>query len=490
MRTLTPALVALMLAGCSMRDDAEDAVELGEITPDETADFVYEINVYPQRDAADTSALLPQSFFELAGEATDLTLTMRSPAQLSGQISGYLVTPRGPTLPGQAVDVEAEVDLVQESGIQSRFTASSASGDYAVSAVPGSVYDLVIRPNDASLPFLHQQLTLEDDVVIDVALDEGVALWGTIADSSGQPIVGSEVAAQNAAGVRGAPTITNESGNYLLRVQPGSYSLVVLGRDTGRDPVLVSTSQSSGDAGQRVDIQYNSLSLVTVGGRVVAGGRALANARVRFTSESLVGYEGRAAELSVDAVTSGAGNMDTRVIPGIYTVEVFPPSDTSASYVVLESVEISANTDLGTVVSRPFQTFARRVFDPSGEPAANASIRCTELQGDGRSFTTNADVEGAYILSLPLSEVACLITPQGGTSRMAASRIELDLAEEDLPRVTLNVGATVSGVVDADGTPTPFALVEVRDSKGSLWGTALTDTQGQFSLQVAWPLAN
>ncbi len=490
MRVLTTALVGLALAGCASDSGTRADTEDGVFTPDEAADFVYEINVYPERDADDATALLPQSFFEPAGQATDLSLMMRSPVQVSGLISGYLVTPRGPTLPGQTVDVEAEVDLVQAVGIQSRFTASSASGDYSVSAVPGSVYDMVVRPNDAGLPFLHQQLELEQDSIIDVYLDEGVALWGTLTDSAGQPVSGSEIAAQNTAGVRGTPTITDDSGNYLLRIQPGSYSLVVLGRDTGRDPVLVTPLQPSGDSGQRMDIQYNSLSLVTVGARVVVGGTALGNARVRFTSESLLGYEGRSAELSVDAVTSGAGNMDTRVIPGTYTVEVFPPSDASASYVKLESVEIASNTDLGTVLSQPFQTYTRRVFEPTGEPASNASIRCTELQGDGRSFTTNADLEGAYTLALPLSEVACLITPQGGASRMAASRIELDLAEEDLPRVALDVGATVSGDVEADGTPIPFALVEVRDSKGSLWGTAITDGQGQFSVQVGWPLAN
>ncbi len=490
MRALTTAIVALVLAGCA--ESGISRADLGDdtFTPDEAADFVYEINVYPERDADDAAALLPQSFFAPAGQATDLNLMMRAPVQVSGQISGYLVTPRGPTLPGQSVDVEAEVDLVQEIGIQSRFTASSETGSYSVSAVPGSVYDMIVRPNDAALPFLYQQLTLEQDTVIDVELDEGVALWGTLTDSIGQPVVGSEIAAQNSAGVRGIPTITDESGNYLVRVEPSTYSLIVLGRDTGRDPVLVTPLQPSGDSGQRIDIQYNSLALVTVGARVVVGGTALGNARVRFTSEVLFGYEGRSAELSVEAVTSGAGNMDTRVIPGTYTIEVFPPSDTNASFVRLEGVEIHSNTDLGTVVSLPFQTFTRRVFEPTGEPAENASIRCTELHGDGRSFTTNADVEGAYTLALPMSEVACLITPQGGASRMAASRIELDLAEEDLPRVTLDVGATVSGDVEANGTPTRFALVEVRDSKGSLWGTAITDAQGQFNLQVAWPLAN
>ena len=225
MRSLPLLITPLLLFACSPSSD-DDIRNTGDTASlFEAADFIYEVNVYPTRDADDLNALLPQSYSVPAGAAVGVALTMNRPVVLSGSVQGYLVTPRrDATLPGQDVQVDAEVSVLLEDTIQSRYTATNEAGEFSVSLVPGSTYSVVIRPNTASLPYLVESIDIEQDVALELNLGAGVALWGQVVDPLGLPIVGAEVAARDLLGTVGVSTLTDDEGQYLLRVQEGTYS--------------------------------------------------------------------------------------------------------------------------------------------------------------------------------------------------------------------------------------------------------------------------
>ena len=492
MRTVMWTLsCAGLFAACSSGigltpDDSFDVEDFDTDSSGEVRRFDYSITVFPSRDAGDATALLPQQFVVPVDASTDLTLTMQSPALLSGTVDGYLVTPRNPTLPGQDVRVQGEVQALNAASIQSRFTATDELGQYAVSLVPGSVYNVAILPDDPLLPIWSQAIEVNEDTVLDVDLGAGVAVWGQIRMQDGPPLAGAHVVLVHSDEVRSVASITDEQGFYLIRATPGRYAVEVSGRDSGRDPTLSSPVAEVGEDGLRVDIQYSGLSLVNVGGRVLATGIGLANARVRITAQTLQTYEGREATLQVDAVTNSAGNFDTRVPPGTYTIEVLPSLETGASAVRLTDVEISSDTDLGSLAALPFRTVDRLVTDEAGTPVVGAGIRCSEVGGDSRSVSTNSGDDGRFVLGVPMGPVSCLVTPPGD-GLLASTVLRLDLGEDEFPDVILPIGRTVSGTLDADrGQDVSFAFVEVRDANGQLWGTTITDDQGRFSLQVGW----
>lgn len=445
----------------------------------------YQLAVYPTRNGE--VGLLPQAFDLQVRSTTDVELELAAPVTLSGNITGYLITPRVTNLPGTRQPVAAEVGLLSESTVQSRYGAASDDGDFALSAVPGSVYDLVLIPELAGLPFLHESISLDRDVSIDFDLDSGVALWGRVL-SNGTPLANVRVAAENTSGVRGEPVLTNANGYFELRVLPGMYRVLSLGRDNGRDPAVRGALVEVGSDGARSDIEYASLELFSVGGRAVSGTNALSGARIRFTSASLDGYAGM-AEVSVEAVANTDGNFDTRLVPGVYTIELLPRSDQAAASYTISGVNLEGDTDLGVLTAPGFSSISTTVLDDQGLPVAGASARCTEAQGDQRSYTGSSDSAGVLELSLPTNDVRCLITPPGGSSELAALRVDLDLGETDFPTLQFGRGHTVSGtlVSDSRGADVSLAIVEVRDPNGTLWGTTVTDSAGRFSLQVAWP---
>src|SRR5690606_10314597 len=104
---------------------------------------------------------------------------------LSGSVSGYLITPRSTDLPGVRQPVSAEVGLISDSVVQSRFGAAGDDGEFELSAVSGSTYELTLRPEQPGLPFLHESIDLEHDLRLEFDLDAGVAMWGRITFEEG-----------------------------------------------------------------------------------------------------------------------------------------------------------------------------------------------------------------------------------------------------------------------------------------------------------------
>jgi len=120
----------------------------------------------------------------------------------------------------------------------------------------------------------------------------------------------------------------------------------------------------------------------------------------------------------------------------------------------------------------------------------DATLRCEELLGDRRSYTTVTHTDGRFSVSLPVGEATCIVTPTAGRDDLALRRVDANFTIADTLDVVLIPGTVVNGVVHGeDGSPTAFAEVRVLDTKGNLWGTALTNTRGRFETRVAWPLA-
>jgi hypothetical protein len=454
--------------------------------------FTYQIDVFP--DAA--TGLLAQSFFAATDAATGLELALERPVTVTGAVTGYVLTPvesavRGAEIPGQVVPISSDVSLTLEGTVQGRYALTSSDGIFSLTAVPGT-YELAVVPTIPGVPFRVESFDLIDDVVVDVALDAGVPIYGQVFGERGQPLADVSVLAENTTGVVTAPVQTDDNGWYHLRVEPGTYVVVAAGRPGGRDPTLRAEAGFVDDPGLPLDFEYVDLGLKPVSGRVVSAGAPLSGARVRFTSESLAAYP-EGATHTVEALTNASGAFDTRLLRGAWTLTVLPMAQDPASPMTLTHLDVDDEVDLGDVAVAPLWPLAGNVVDPDGLPVERASIRCTEVAtvpSDARTWTTTTDALGAFSVDVSQTELACVVTPPGDRAELAAERVEIDAPAAGPARIPLTEGVMVSGRVRLAGQraePVPFALVQILDSKGTLWGSALTDGNGAFSARVAWP---
>lgn len=453
--------------------------------------YTYRIDVAPSGPTDGTAALLGASLFVPTDDAQDLTLRVRRPVSVRGTVTAFVPSPTLATVPGVIAPVDAEVSLRLPGTVQSRFGRTDEAGSFDMSVVPDATYELVVRPATPEVPFSAEAIDVVRDVDLDLFFDLGRAVWGQVVDARGAPLAGVTVAAVNASGVGGHPDLTDADGRFLVRVLPGTYVLVAAGRASGRDPVVQSPLFAVGEDNVRQDIVYGPLELVTVGGRLTAAGAAVRDARVRFTAEQLDGYA-ESATHAVEAVANSSGAFDTRLVPGTYAIEVLPAADAPVSPLLMPGVRVDADLDLGAVALAPHLTVSARAREAGGGGLAGTSIRCTELVGEERTFATVADPTGAWSLALPQVEVECAGAPPGDRPDLALERVAWTPGADPTPNLVLGRGVPVNGrVLVGSSSPEPlaFALVQVRDGKGSVWGSAITDGDGGFSVRVAWPAA-
>src|SRR5690606_35652591 len=105
-------------------------------------------------------------------------------------------------------------------------------------------------------------------------------------------------------------------------------------------------------------------------------------------------------------------------------------------------------------------------------------VWCTELEGQGRSWSAQTDADGHAPLALPDSPLRCVVQPPGHRLDLAAARVEAS-GPDALGVVELLPGQEVHGLVEiatsSDTEPGAFAIVRVVAADGALIGTALAD---------------
>jgi hypothetical protein len=470
---------------------AEDDVDYGSLAS------TLRVDVFPSYGAVEADAdgreldLLPHSF-EMSTDTRELDLVLEPPVLLEGYVTGYHVSPTAASgLPGVEEAVAARVTVRKEDSVQSRTTATDVEDDgyFQAWVVPDIGYRLDVTPDDPEIALYTSQLQLLEDTFLDLHLDAGSTLWGQVVDGTGNPLVGVEVYAESVFGTRTAPDVTDMGGEFLVRVQSGAYRLVAEGRNNGRDPTVSTELTYVGEEGARTDVVYPNLDFFSVGGRMTPeGGTYIRDGAARFTAVSLDGYPDTTT-LVVEARTDDFGNFDTRLLSGTYQVELFPSDDQELTPVSLGEVTIDGPTDLGATVLPGFTVALGSVSDPIGGPVAGALVDCVEIGFAERVFTAHTDDLGQFGMLVPQMELACDLVPPSDRGDLALTPLLVDLAEDDTPELTMEHGQLVTGTVrftdDGALRPLEFAVVEVRDTKGQLLGTALTSVgDGSFSLRV------
>lgn len=503
-RLLTLALLAACTGNDTQDLEADGDSDVG-YTPPAPGDVVpvdVRVHVIPadQRDADGAIRALPQlfgPFLEADLDDGPIALNLERPVTARGVVTGRELTPYSGigTLPGVEGPVAGRVRLLGDDGLTAyEVPTDPGSGEYAVDVVPG-VYEVVTIPDSVRLAPAWTVLRIDDAADgPDVHLDEGEALYGRVR-IGGRPYSSCEVLAVDERGHATASTWTDATGFYELRVPPGIWTVMTGGGETSRDPILAAPpAEVVADGGAQVDVDYPSTSTVTASLRIEGeDGAPASDVLVRFTAVTLDSFDSLDADLVIDA-TSTNGNVDLVVPAGTWAVEVIPGDDSPLGPVAIPGpIEIRADRQLDTVVLPELVPLAGMVVDSNGAGVADARITCTEVGFSGRSWPGFTNEKGRWELLVSSTALECSATPPGDRETLAIGRMVVEplaVAEDvatDEVVFQLPDGVPVSGTVTFDGTPEPYAVVEVRTTGGVLLAAGLTDADGAFTVHLPPP---
>ncbi len=489
-------LVAIATAGgatgCSdmkLSAGAEDGT--GAADGQSLSDDSLRLDIFPS-DA--TPGLKPQSVhLDGGGEWTGLDVEISPSVTLSGQVLGFLATPYSgdPTVPGQDDQaIAARIDVVMEDSVAGGSTMTTDDGYFELEVPPGKSYRVDVVPDQTDqVPFDSTTIpVLASDLDLGVwYLDYGVPVWGRVAYSDdGVPRGATVHLVDTSSGTPGPTTAIDGDGWYMLRAYPGSFDVVVEGRTGGSDPTLTrSITLDQTDEELRADLDVGPSERATLIGTLVdSQGYGLASDRsneyrVRATSTHLRDVTG---SLTVERTTAAGGAFELSLLAGDWLVELIPPYDAGLSPASLSLTMSDADLDVGELVMPTSTGIDVLVVSTTGDPAPDVLVVAQELGFDGYTYSGTTDVDGIASFDVPRVPVELTATPP--TDAAAIHRSVIDAAETQDPTIELTTGVPVSGAVSADGEPVAFALVEVRTADGQLYGTAITDSAGGFSMRV------
>ncbi|MBT3220626.1 MAG: carboxypeptidase regulatory-like domain-containing protein [Proteobacteria bacterium] len=487
-------VLSLSLAyGCSEAGQKSALNELDDRLEDVSIVKTFRLDVYPPEDMVDEDGksinALPQSFPDQNTDSPNLgNINLSSPILVSGILSGYNVTPwLDAEIPGTETTVEAQVSLALANTIQSYHVTTNENGYFSSHVVPGLDYTVSFVPEDPNVPFASQSASLQSSKTdLDISLGYGNPLWGLVTDKNGIPLEDVPIRAINDIGIASSTTLTDEQGQYSLRLNSGTYQLQALGRESamGHDPVITIDEVEIDTVGAQVNIEYSNIALTPLGGGVVdEDGNPVDDVTVRFLSTSLDNYTDAAA-VAFDVETNANGNFDTRLLPGTYEVELLPPADgqhTAKSMGEIEVGEQSKNIPTETLDS--FVQWSG-YMTLRGMDVPNARLHCTENGYANRHWSAIADDSGYFSIAVPQSSIECVATPPGSRVDLAVTDAKLNLSEDTELDLEFEDGVEVTGTLLLDGEPIQWAVLEVRGSNNQLYALALSDEEGTFTFRL------
>jgi len=491
---------AVVAAACGSAKGGADAATADDVAPeaaDEVGGLVLHVvptEVPVSADAATTvlaqSVSVDQTLTVGGGDRDLGTVRLVDPVVVGGSVTGLPAPTTVPVaaLPGaeEPVPVPGEVRILHDSSVQSYRTPLDAAGRFDTRVIPEADYQMAVVPDDPSLPLAFFDLSATEDLLeLSFDIGAGVPVYGFVT-SEGEPVAEAEVVVEQQ-GVETASVFTDARGFYELRAAAADATVRCLGRDPTVDPMLEISDVPVPPEGLRRDFAYEVSERVLVEARLQdVDGSALADdVEVRFTARSLDGLETQKASFVTSDVTGQL--VLVRLPPGVYDVEVLPPAEgAGASYTPtrIEDVVVEDDTDLGTLVLEPTWLVRGTVSDPRQQLIASVAVACREDDFGRRSWSTVTDAEGAFELDLPQVSVTCSLTPPVEFTSVALTRRRFDPRDNIAPSFQLAAGQTVSGRVARDGEGEPLVVVELRDRDELLLGSALTDDEGAWTMQV------
>ena len=171
----------------------------------------YLLNVKPH------GPLIAQAIELTLSTHTTRNIVLEAGVTLSGQVTG----PAGQPVPWAWLSVVNDDD--QEIG----FGSANASGHYRL-GVPVGTYRIHVE-SDAFLDKMVERVAVPHDTVLNIALEAGVLLEGTVVDDAGQPVPDARICVHLPAEEwwAGFCADSEPEGSFQLRVPPAEYVVTV-----------------------------------------------------------------------------------------------------------------------------------------------------------------------------------------------------------------------------------------------------------------------
>jgi len=479
-------LLTCLAAACSnaSEDTVTSTADAGGAELDVTLNQL-RVDIYPGQTTPQIDA---QSWIaESDTDWSNLEVDVLPSVSVSGTVLGYLASPMNADVPGAALSpISAQISVVRVGTITGVSAQTDINGDFSLKVPPGRGYRLSIVPDGAqAVPFQVAESTsiLEDVDLGTIDLGYGLPVYGQIYDATGASVSGASVhLVDEASGIAGAPVETDAQGHYLLRAEPGDYTLEVTGRAGQAFPRISQAATLLNEDGLELDVDLGDLTTASVSGQVFRSetSSTVRDVKVRLRSEQLAHSDGF---LSIETETDGDGLFSRTLLPGNWVAELIPEFDSplSAMEVTFSIGTEDTSVSLGSLRLSDRIAFSSSVFGPSGEPIGGAAVNARQVGFDNYIYSSTTDDDGAFDLDLPTQPVTMMVSPP--TSSLAVSHVYIE-PESDRGSVYLSKGEPVSGVVLSNGQPVDFALVEIRSSVGELLATTLTDRSGNFNVRI------
>lgn len=480
----------LVAIGCSTLGCAEQA--LSKYTVPDAAEVVdapraLRLDVYPPGNLS----LLPQSFTILPAEIEDVYLALSPTVEVTGTVFGEVPSPVDITIPSEeSAPVEARLTFEIPNTVMRGVTTTTPDGRYSIQLPGGIGYRAVavaVEPYELPL-YIEDDLILTTETTVDIELQLGVPVSGSVVQEDGTSLPSdAQIRLVDAiTGEAGPVAPVTESGEYLVRALPGDYTLLLGGSPGGTIPdIPFDITVQEDDLSLRQDLEPGLLSVSNVSGSIVdEDGRSVDDCEIRFTAVSLLDLPADAGAVVVTD-SDRNGLFSRSLARGTWLMEVIPTytREATLSPTTLTIEVLGPQDDLGPVTVPPFANLDARVL-AGGSAARNIVLTAIEQGFNQYTYTATSDANGWVTLRVP--NVPLDLTLQSPDADQPITRVE-SILPNDVSRIDLDdEGSLVSGILlDPNGSPLSFALVEIRDHEGVLLGTTLSDGGGEFRVTVA-----
>ncbi len=490
---LTHLFVALTMFGCS--GDAFPMAATDERIGADVPNGTVRADIFP---SGGPQNLLPQSFVLVPNGSVyaDASLVLAPTATLSGTLTGEVIHGWGgaPTTPEAVIgSLDAIIDENHLQGAATR-VAIDENGDatFSLSVPEAPDYAVRIVPADATAtPFSLALTAVTGDADWSQVIAPGAPLYGRVTDRNGNHLAGVPLRIRRADGTIVSSAFTTDStGWYVARVLPGYDYVIQTVSDAGTGGLLVAAVDVAvtveDENGAEASVDVGGVADVLLSGRILddVSGEPVSQASVHAVSTSLVDSSG-VVDLSV--TIQDDGNFAVHLLPGVYTLEIVPPSNRrTATPARLTGVVIGADgLPIGDIRLDGPRGLAGQVYTEAGDPAAKATINATQQGGGGFVFSTTTDDEGKYAFAeLPDSAFDLEISPFNPDSG-AVEHQDISAGQTSAD-VMLRAGVDVTGTVyDPDGVGVAYALVELRDYvTKKLLARTLSGEEGVFRVRI------
>lgn len=367
---------------------------------------------------------------------------------------------------------------------------SDAAGFYNVCVLPGE-YNVTFAPSPGS-HFLGRQFgrfNLSTSQELNVVLDLGVAVSGTIRDTAGNPVGNVDADADRLPGGRVFTPDDNSdpvTGSYWLVLSPASYRLRFDPPPGSRfrgqqlDSVLIARDTT---------INITLLEGVLLSGRVSdESAVAVPNIDVELR-EPVTGAKIRVSNNTTDSV----GRYQVAVPTGYFDLRFVPPRGSAFLGVLYDSVAISGDQTLDQTLSRGVRV-AAFVHDTAGLPIANADFDFTQESTGLKLFTPgdNSDTAGLALVAVPPGLFTVQIDPPVGSLFDPVEQAGIDIqTDTSLDFLMVEAARVALGgrITDQAGLGVPQVHIGLRHTSDGRNVTMInnrTDSLGYF--QVAVPV--